>query len=373
MKHASNDPKPDRSRRADDIERGRHSSASIELRAATASEAEAPSPSDAESADAPSASPAREASSVVEVALDETPAKPEGGNNHAKDEIVARESSDVVLDPEAYPYGKEGMLEVSSGSQPIDPHQQFRENPRVIYPNGDSLSRPLSVPDSARIGIFALVIAACAIASLLLYFYFDVTANEPKREQEQLQQQLDKDISLDLPNLLSFVDMSDEEIATTLAESGATLFERKTTDVDGEYEVVKIPSDMTLVDAGALYAIGINKLTASQAVSLLNGSWDLDVDRKSGLNISLHYADFKSGSVDAAIMNAVSAEDLERGGISDSGEDDGFGNAYSTGSIMISGETYTWTVSALPLKQVYSLSGMPEDAVYVGIRIKDIV
>lgn len=283
---------------------------------------------------------------------------------------TAAEGSHV--DPSAYPYGKEGMLEISSSSQPATPHQQFCENPRVIYPNGDSLSRPLTIPDSARTGIVVLVIAACVIAAGMLWAYFDATTNEPKRQQALLEEQLGKEVSLDLPSLLTLVELDDASIDEQLKSAGYTLFERKPVGSGDVYEVVKLPDDMSLVDAGALYATGINKLTATQAVSLLNGSWDLSVDRKSNLNISLHYADFKSGSLETAISNAIAAENLERGGISDSGEDDGFGNAYSTGTVMISGDSYSWTVSAIPLLQVYSLAGIPDDAVYVGIRIKSL-
>lgn len=262
------------------------------------------------------------------------------------------------------------MLEISASSNPATPHQQFRENPRVIYPNGEALSRPLTIPDSARAGVVALVLAACLVAAGMLYLYFDTTMNEPKRQQMQLEEQLSKDVSLALPSLISLVELDDASIDAQLKSTGATFYDRKPVGSGDVYETIKLPDDMTLVDAGVLYATGVSNLMATQAVSLLNGSWDLKVDRKSGVNMSLHYADFESGDLESAISSAIAAEDLARGGITDSGDDDGFGNAYSTGTIMISGETYSWTVSAVALSEVYSVSGMPDDAVYVGIRVK---
>lgn len=299
----------------------------------------------------------------ITIEADDKPTLPDTPKDISKDEIEIDTQT-------AYPYGAESMLELNSGTTPTTSHQQFKENPRVIYPNTDSLSRPLTVPDSARGGIVALVVVAIIIACALLWVYFDATENEPKREQEQLQAQLDKDTSLDLPNLLSFLDMDDVEIANSIKESGHAIIEQKSAEAGDGYKAIKLPSDVSVVDAEPAYVVGLNKLTASEAVSYLNGSWSIDVDRKNGLNLSVHYADFSSGTLEAAITNAIQSEDLERGGIVDSGEDDGYGNAYSTGSIMVSGETYTWTVSAIPLVQVYSLSGMPDSACYVGIRIK---
>lgn len=298
--------------------------------------------------------------------------KPES-NAGAKSERMSFKLAEAEpIDPAAYPYGAEGMLEISTASMPTTSHQQFRENPRVIYPNAESLSRPLTIPDSSRIGVIALVLAACLIAAGLLYAYFDATANEPKRQQALLEEQLSKDVTLNLPSLISFVDMDDAEIAAALQSTGCTLYDRKPVGSGDVYETIKLPDDVALADAAALYLTGIDNLTAPQAASLLNGSWDLTVDRKSALNMSVHYADFASGDMESAISNAIAAEGLERGEINDSGDDDGFGNAYSTGTIMLSGDTYSWTVSAIPLSKVYSVSGMPDDATYVGVRIKAI-
>ena len=45
------------------------------------------------------------------------------------------------------------------------------------------------------------------------------------------------------------------------------------------------------------------------------------------------------------------------------------GNNYSKGSIEIDGHPCTWSIHAIPLSDMYSISGLPEDACYVGIRI----
>lgn len=40
----------------------------------------------------------------------------------------------------------------------------------------------------------------------------------------------------------------------------------------------------------------------------------------------------------------------------------------ATGNVEVGGITYAWKISALPLNEVYSVNGLPEDAIYVGIR-----
>ena len=40
-----------------------------------------------------------------------------------------------------------------------------------------------------------------------------------------------------------------------------------------------------------------------------------------------------------------------------------------TGTVDVDGSTYTWRVSAIALSEVYDISGLPDSAVYVGIRL----
>ena len=258
---------------------------------------------------------------------------------------------------------------MSHSSKRASSHKQFWENPNVIYPNGASLSRPMKIPDSYNSKIIALLIAACIIAAAMVVAYFSTIPADTAQDREQVQVELSKDVALNLPTIISFVSLDDASIMDRLNATGETFYEKPASD-DGYFEVVKIPSDMTLVDAAALYAVGIDNLSAAQAVSFLNGSWILDVDRAAGLNMSIHYADFKTASLEDAIAYAIEDEEFDRGSVTDSGDNDGNGNAFTTGTIMVSGDEYTWTVSAAPLKSVYSVSGLPDDAVYVGIRIR---
>ena len=249
-------------------------------------------------------------------------------------------------------------------------HRQFWENPNVLYPNGASLLRPMKIPDTSRGRLVILIVAACIIAVAGVLMYLSAVPEVSREEQDLIQEELTKDVQLDLPRLISFVDLEDSDITARLEETKETFYE-KTSEDTGNLEIIKIPSDLTLVDAAALYAQGIDNLSTAQAISFLNGSWILNIDRNDGLNMSLHFADFDSVSLEDAISTAIEEEQFDRGSVTDSGDNDGYGNAFTAGTIMISGNEYSWTVSATALNQAYSLNGLPENSFYVGVRIRN--
>lgn len=255
----------------------------------------------------------------------------------------------------------------------IEPHASYDHMAqdgmeRVRYLNGENLSRPLRMPAKFRRLSYIVVLVAVAIGAGFLTYYFDTTINEPKREQQKMEERLQQDIALDLPNMISLLPMDDATIIATLQSTGDTIFNKSEAQGNtSSLELIKLPADVDLAQAAAMYIKGINKLSGVEAATLLNGSWDLDVDRSKGMNMAIHYADFKSKTVDAAIQNALVTEGLDQTELSESGVDDS-GNTFATGNVEVGGITYAWKISALPLNEIYSVNGLPEDAVYVGIR-----
>ena len=151
----------------------------------------------------------------------------------------------------------------------------------------------------------------------------------------------------------------------TFTDAGFTLYERVPlgTNAEGGFDVVKLPSDVPLEEAGLLYLQGINNISAASAAKLLNGSWDLEVSRKSGTVLRLHYADFTATDADSAIFSAMESQGLDSTMVTDSGVDDA-GNTYQAGTA----DGYTWRISVIGLSEVYKSSGLPATAQYVGIR-----
>lgn len=86
------------------------------------------------------------------------------------------------------------------------------------------------------------------------------------------------------------------------------------------------------------------------------------------MDIKVKYADFKSGSAEAAIQSAMTTEGWTGSTLGDSGIDSS-GNTYQQGTISIAGTTYNWSVSVCDLSAVYSVDGLPANAQYVGIRL----
>lgn len=239
----------------------------------------------------------------------------------------------------------------------------------IRYYDGAELSRPLEVPSAVKIVMAVAMVIAAFIGVWVLQHYFDRIMNEPLRQQEALQENLSREVSYDFPPLAALMGLSDEEMMTTLSDYGYTLYERTPvgTDPDGGFEVIKLPSDISLEEAAAFYLTGIDRLSAPDAVKLLKGAWTLTVSRKTGTDIRLRYADFSSGTIEKAVQSAMAAEGLENAEVNDSGVDDS-GNTYQAGSVATDYGTFNWRVSVIELDEVYDISGLPNTAYYVGIR-----
>ncbi|MEC4272695.1 teichoic acid transporter [Adlercreutzia sp. R25] len=239
----------------------------------------------------------------------------------------------------------------------------------VRYFDGAELSRPLEMPPRVRAIMLAAMAVAAIIGCVFLGQYLDQIMNEPIRQQQALQENLARESSYDFPLLASLMPLSDEEVMGALTEAGYTLYERTPvgTDPDGGFEVIKLPADVSLEEAGLMYVKGIDKLSAADAVKLLKGAWTLTVSRKTGDDMRLRYADFASGTIEKAVQGAMQVEGLENAEVTDSGVDDS-GNTYQTGVISTDNGTYNWRVSVIELDEVYDISGLPNTAFYVGIR-----
>ena len=66
--------------------------------------------------------------------------------------------------------------------------------------------------------------------------------------------------------------------------------------------------DASNAETAAALWTGVGSLNAAEAVHLLNGSWLLAIDRSDGVNLNVRFADFTSGSAEAALAAAVTAQ-----------------------------------------------------------------
>ena len=243
----------------------------------------------------------------------------------------------------------------------------------VRYLDGSGLRRPLDMPKSQLIIMGVFVLAAVAIGAYLLHAALDAVQGGAARSQASVEENLARPVTYDLPALPSLVQLSDDEIKQSFADAGFATIDRTSEEnyPAGGFEVVKLPSDVSAPEALLLYQQGVENLDAADAALLLNGSWTFSIDRNEGADARIRYADFSSGSLEAAIQSAIATEGFDpattpaEGG---SGVDEA-GNTFQTGTIDVNGTVYTWRVSAIALSSVYDISGLPDTAVYVGIRL----
>lgn len=240
------------------------------------------------------------------------------------------------------------------------------EQGNIRYMDGSSLLRPMDMPRSQQIVMAVFVVIAVTIGIRLAAGAITAVNDSNTQNKASVEENLSRTVSYNLPVLTQMADMDDQAILDSLSAAGYTVYNRTAEGTAG-LDLVKLPEDVTVADAAAMYAKGVGGLSASQAALLLNGSWTLTVDRSDTLTMAVKYADFSSSTLEAAIQAAVAAEGFQAA--STSTDTDEVGNTFQTGTVDIDDVTYTWRVSAAPLSDKYDIKGLPSNAAYVGIRL----
>ena len=221
------------------------------------------------------------------------------------------------------------------------------EQGNIRYMDGSSLLRPMDMPRSQQIVMAVFVVIAVIIGVRLAAGAITAVNDTNTQNKASVEENLSRTVSYNLPVLTQMADMDDQAILDSLSAAGYTVYNRTAEGTAG-LDLVKLPEDVTVADAAAMYAKGVGGLSASQAALLLNGSWTLTVDRSDTLTMAVKYADFSSST---------------------STDTDEVGNTFQTGTVDIDDVTYTWRVSAAPLSDKYDIKGLPSTAAYVGIRL----
>ncbi len=241
----------------------------------------------------------------------------------------------------------------------------------LLYLDGTPLATALKVPKATWIGMAVLMVVAAAVGVWAFSHYYDLTANAPKRAQEELQANLTREVDLGLPVLSSLVGADNETILAAVQDGGATIVDTSSEDeaAAGDMELAKLPEGVGLDQAAVMKLQGVSKLSPAEAALMLNGSWTMNVVRSGNeTSLRLHYCDLSATSPESAITAAMAAEGFPAETATEAGVDDA-GNNFQTGKIDVDGTSCTWRVSVCSLSAVYDVSGFPETAQYVGIRL----
>lgn len=238
----------------------------------------------------------------------------------------------------------------------------------IKYLDGSVLLRPQTIRGPKVIVAGIIVAAAVAIGGFALVNVADSVVFAAANEQKAIEQTLAKDPGYNFPVLKDYIGRDDESARAALEEATENLYDVPATN-DSTVDVIKLNPGVTGEQAAALYVAGGKGVSAKQAVDILYGSWRFDIDHTGNTMMRLRFADFTSGSPEAAINSAMSAQGIDESNVSESGLDEA-GNTYRTGTVEGSdGNTYTWRASAINLSEMYSVNGLPKTAIYVGFRI----
>lgn len=241
----------------------------------------------------------------------------------------------------------------------------------VNYLSQKGLNKQLIMPRWQFIIMIAFAVVGVIIGVYLCTGLFGQVQGAMQRAEAATETNLTREVSYDLPQLQNLVVYDDASMKQSFVDAGLTTYLLSDESDVSSFNLAKLPADVTVEEAAVMYTKGIANLGAADAAKLLKGSWTLYVDHEGGTSYRLRYTDFDSGSAEAAVDAAITAEGFDPAtvGAENQGVDDA-GNTYKAGTVVgADGNVYNWRVSAIDLSEIYGVSGLPEDAMYVGIRL----
>lgn len=249
-------------------------------------------------------------------------------------------------------------------------HRDYtRTDGNVAYLDGTRLTRPNEIPKPQRIFIVILVIVAIIIGIFIIKDTVISSLQATVLAEKTVSENLARPASIEsIPHLANLIDLDDGAIISTLEASGGSYYSAAEASSAENLTIYRIPDDLSVADAAIQYRRGIGALNVSDATFLLNGSWSLQVDRQGSTSMVVRYADFTTGDPETAVQSALAKEGFSADSITESGIDES-DNTFTSGTIDVGGTNCIWKISALPLSEVYSIHGMPEESCYVGIRL----
>ncbi|WP_350454512.1 hypothetical protein [Slackia heliotrinireducens] len=256
-------------------------------------------------------------------------------------------------------------------------HTQFHtlapaeEGQTVRYMDGSALLKDFKIPIYVK--IFALIVAVVALfmGGKVFLQASDYILHHSEHVAEEIQGNLTREVSLELPDVAAFTAMDDETFKASLDEAGIPYIDYST-EQEG-LKIVKLPSDADAAEAKEIMDSGINTMDAVTASFYLPGYYQLTRSVTEGTDIRLRFVDLNSQDQESAVgstKDALGWTDNENVTVDEEGVDS-VGNNYQTGTLYTDAGTFTWTISSCPMSSIYDISGMPENASYVGLHITD--
>lgn len=241
----------------------------------------------------------------------------------------------------------------------------------VRYPDASSLDRPQIPTPSARVVIGVLTAIGIIIAIVFMVRFVDAVYFASARNEATVEENITREVPLDIPNVASYMGYDDATLEQELKDAGYIIFEISSpaNNPEDDLDLFKFPDDVSVEEGALMYARGVSNLTAVDASRILTGSWRFTVERGDTTSMRVRYVDFTSGNLDAALGAAVASQGFDPATATSSGTDSS-GNLFQEGTVVLAdGRTASWRVAAIELEHVYDIEGLPDSAVYVGIRV----
>lgn len=252
--------------------------------------------------------------------------------------------------------------------KPSQVDSPYETQGRITYLDQKSLAQKPGM--SIRKKVFLIIMATIALA-LGMFVFFKVvplfthtTSFSQAPVEEALQEQ-----AYDFPQASQIILLSADDILSYLDSNHISYYNATSSEQSslGGLDVIKLPDGIDLLTAGALYSQGIDNLNASEAATLLNGSWQLTLRVQGGYELRIRYASFTSSTDQEAVDLARQEFGLDDATVTAQGVDQ-HGNTYLVGEIQSAEGPLSWRIGACPLSEMYAIDGLPSSASYVVVR-----
>lgn len=237
----------------------------------------------------------------------------------------------------------------------------------IRYLDPGSLARPIDMPRNQRMLVLVFVAIAALIGTLIINCVLGGMGSDGNTTSQEVQQIIAETGDLNLPALADYTINDADGIKTRLDNAGIDCYDNsKNSDYD--LELVYVPNGMKSSDVKGILSDGIKSADTATAARYICGSWRLTGNFGSGVDLRVRYCDMTATTATAALKDAANSQGLT---IKKKAKQttDSAGNTSVSGTTTYQGNTYKWTISACDLSNVYSVSGIPGSAQYVGIHL----
>lgn len=209
--------------------------------------------------------------------------------------------------------------------------------------------------------------------------YIKLTTNETNNPVTLTEQQTRTAIDAGLPKLFSIIDVDFAEIISTMEDAGEVIFTDERYNPESidpsaiKVGFIRMPKEVTADFMTGFYGGTYNAYQVDVLEDYFNGAYTLDMsDGSLGIWFKLRYMNLCGESVDAEMQHLLTLQGLTGEGVTviASGSDPQ-GNKVIQGTKEIDEETYYWKIAACRFNQVYTVTRLLDNAVWISCTIAD--